>query len=62
VTIGEPPNDTGWEGGREGVLLLCSVLLLEWDKGGKGEDVSRLSMEHVSKPNGATKGGKEGGR
>jgi hypothetical protein len=52
---------------REGVLLLCSVNLLKWHKGGKrsrcrGEEVSRLSMEQVSKPNGATKEGKEVGR
>jgi hypothetical protein len=52
---------------REGVLLLCSVILLKWHKGGKrsrcrGEEVSRLSMEQVSKPNGATKEGKEVGR
>jgi hypothetical protein len=45
--IGEPPNDTGWEGGSTFTK--------------KGQ-VSRLSMEQVSKPNLATKEGKEVGR
>jgi hypothetical protein len=36
-------------------------VVLKWDKGGKEEQVSRLRMEQVSKPNGATKEG-QGGR
>jgi hypothetical protein len=35
MTLGEPPNDTGWEG-EEGVLLLCSTKMGQRRERGAG--------------------------